>query len=71
MATKQQTLMDERSCLNRAAPEELIFVLRAKDPCAPATVRLWAALAAGKHEDDKVEEALAWAVAAEEQRDSL
>lgn len=41
------------SCLNKAAATEPIFVLRASDPLFAQTVRLWAAMAHGVHEDDK------------------
>lgn len=44
MATKAQTLADPQSCLNRAADDEEIFVLRANDPLAPLTVAEWARL---------------------------
>jgi hypothetical protein len=58
MSTKQRLLHDPASCLNKAAPTEPVFLLRANDPCAAATVRLWAAMAHGLHEPDKVDEAL-------------
>lgn len=57
MSTKAETLRDPMSCLNRASPIEPIFVLRAKDPIAAQVIRLWAAMAAGVHEDDKITEA--------------
>lgn len=40
---KQDELANPESCLNRAASDEPIFVLRANDPCAPMAVRNWAA----------------------------
>lgn len=49
--------MDEpTSCLNKARPEEPLFVLRAKDPEAPDTVRTWAnnARTRGTHEPEKI-----------------
>jgi hypothetical protein len=48
------------SCLTKAVDDEPVFVLRAKDPCAPATIRCWAnhATAAGLHEPEKVARAL-------------
>lgn len=51
---KREEVNDPQSCLNRAAPDELVFVLRGHDVCAPAVVRLWAELriAKGKNERD-------------------
>lgn len=54
---KKNELIEPSSCLNKAGPEEPIFVLRAKDPAAPATIRLWAAMATGIHEPEKLKEA--------------
>lgn len=58
---KQQTLADPASCLNKADTLEPVFVLRAKDPLAPQTVRHWATMSRGRHEDAKLDEALKWA----------
>lgn len=58
---KSLELSDPGSCLNKAAPDEPVFVLRAKDLKAAQAVRLWAAMAVGCHEDDKISEALALA----------
>lgn len=58
MALKQSELRNPSSCLNKAAPNEPIFVLRAKDPLAPQTLRLWAAMSGLAHEQFKIEEAL-------------
>lgn len=55
---KKDELANPRSCLSRAAPEEPIFVLRGKDALAAQTVRLWAAMALGRHEPDKIVDAL-------------
>lgn len=44
MATKAKELKD--GCLSRAADDEPVFVLRAKDIVAPAAVRGWCELAA-------------------------
>lgn len=61
--------MDPESCLNRAAADEPVFVLRAKDLCAPAIISMWCALRvfAGKNErsDPQVLEALELAAAME------
>lgn len=58
------------SCLNKARAEEPLFVLRAKDPLAPAVVRTWAnnAEATGAHEPEKIAEARALADAMDEYR---
>lgn len=42
MSIKSVELSNPNSCLNRAAPDEPVFVLRANDPCAPRIVRQWA-----------------------------
>lgn len=54
---KQLELSTPTSCLNKAAPDEPVFVLRAKDPLAPITVRHWATMSEGKHEPAKLAEA--------------
>lgn len=53
MAIKRDEVADPNSCLNRAADDEPVFVLRAKDPLAAKLVEDWAAraLLAGLHED--------------------
>lgn len=58
------------SCLNKARAEEPLFVLRAKDPEAPDTVRTWAnnARTRGTHEPEKIAEAFAAAEAMETYR---
>lgn len=47
--------------MNKAASDEPLFILRAKDPLAAQTVRLWAAMAAGHptHDGEKVSSAMA------------
>jgi len=55
---KRAELATQTSCLNKADPEEPIFVLRANDPLAAQAVRLWAAMAHNVHEPEKVAEAL-------------
>ena len=55
---KKEELRRNNSCLNRASAEEPIFVLRAKDPAAPQTIRLCAAMSEGLHEAEKLNEAL-------------
>lgn len=59
---KFKELATPTSCLNKAAYDEPVFVLRAKDPLAPQTVLLWAEMAAGGlHEPAKINEAIALA----------
>ncbi len=48
---------DNNSCLNKAAADEPIFVIRAKDIVGAETVRHWAAIAALRHEPEKIAEA--------------
>lgn len=38
---KQDELTNPRSCLNKASPTEMLFVLLARDPAAAGTVRFW------------------------------
>lgn len=54
---KQQMILTPNSCLNRANPEEPIFVLRANDPSAPQIVRLWAEANVNVQSEDKRGEA--------------
>lgn len=53
------------SCLNRALPDELLFIILGRDIAAPATVRFWAServrLRKNKWSDAKIIEALEWA----------
>ena len=44
MPTKSEVLADPNSCLNKAADDEPIFVLRAQDVTAAKTIRDWAQL---------------------------
>ena len=64
MTIKRYELADPNSCLNRAADDEPIFVLRAKDPLAAKSVEDWAARAvlSGLH-DDKAKAAYRFAQA--------
>lgn len=63
MALKRDEIKDPNSCLNRAADDEPIFVLRGKDPLSAKLVRTWAAgaLLEGHHEDDKIKAAWRYA----------
>ena len=62
-------LGDPTSCLNRAADDEPLFVLRAKDRCAPGAIRAWCAarVIKGKNteDDQQIRQALAIAEAME------
>lgn len=57
---KKDELAHPTSCLNKAADDEPVFVLRAKDVLAPTVVACWAALAMreGVHEQARIEEAM-------------
>ncbi len=66
---KMDDLASRNSCLNKAASDEPVFVLRAKDPLAAQTGRRWATMAANAHEAEKVNEAMALADAMDEWRD--
>lgn len=65
MAIKRDEISDPNSCLNHAAADEPIFVLRAKDPLAAKLVEEWAARAVltGHHEDEKIRAAYRFAQA--------
>lgn len=54
---KKDELLSSTSCLNKAADDEPIFVLRAADPVAAATIKHWATMAQGHHEPQKIIEA--------------
>lgn len=55
---KRLELSEPMSCLNKAHPDEPVFVLRAKDPMAPMTLRHWATMAMGTHEEAKRKSAM-------------
>ncbi len=55
---KMEELTDMNSCINKAADDEPIFVLRANDPLAPTVIDYWANMAeGGDHEEWKIKEA--------------
>jgi hypothetical protein len=70
MALKRDEISDPNSCLNRAADDEPIFILRAKDPLAAKLVEEWAAKAVLEqaHEDPKIQAAYRFAQAMKEWR---
>lgn len=59
---KNFELNDSTSCLNRAGENEMLFVLRSRDVCAPETIRDWChrRILRGKNklEDPQIQEAL-------------
>jgi len=71
MATKQEEIDNPDSCWNKAEPDEMIFVILARDKAAPATLRKWAdeRLAEGLNGpmDQKIINARAAAATMEEQ----
>ena len=48
---KRDELSNSNSCINRAADDEPVFVLRAHDPAAPEIVREWADAYASRKEE--------------------
>lgn len=61
---KRDELSDKTSCLNKAADEELLFVLLERDPAACVAVRAWIGerirLGLNKREDAKILSAEKW-----------
>ena len=59
---KARELDHPQSCLNKAAEDEPLFVLRAKDLSAPETIRFWVEsrkrLRLNAYYDDQLNEAL-------------
>lgn len=59
---KLAELSDQQSCLNRAQPTELVFVLLGRDVAAPKAIREWCAerVRLGKNawDDEQICEAL-------------
>lgn len=72
---KSLELTSVDSCLNRALPEEYIFVMLARDIAAPAAIRAWceARIVAGKNHrgDAQISEALRLAEKMEAQNIAL
>lgn len=69
---KVDELFKRGSCLNRAQDDEMVFVLLARDSCAPAAIRFWCGkrILDGKNRltDPQIVEALACADRMEEER---
>jgi hypothetical protein len=61
---KSDELADPTSCLNKAADDEPVFVIRAKDVCAVATILAWInyRIESGKNRpgDSEMREAYQW-----------
>lgn len=70
---KAENLISRNSCLNKAKIGEPLFILRANDPIAAQTVRLWATMAqgVGQHSEEKIASALRLADDMDKWRDSL
>ncbi len=68
---KDAELSNPISCMNRAEPTEMTFVLLGRDNCAPETIRHWCLLrvAKGKNtwDDEQIQEALACALVMEDE----
>jgi hypothetical protein len=61
---KREELTNPASCLNRAAEDEMLFVLLGRDAAAPAAVRAWIAerirLGKNKADDPQIRDAEEW-----------
>jgi hypothetical protein len=70
---KSKELSDPQSCLNKARPDERLFVLLARDSAAPETIRYWVQrrlwLGKNKREDPQIVEALDCARLMEHEQD--
>ena len=58
---KQDELVDPNSCMSRAKPGEMVFVLLARDKAAPKAIRAWIVerirLGLNKLDDPQIREA--------------
>lgn len=67
---KREELTNPDSCISRANPDEMTFVLLARDVCAPAVIGFWVQerIRLGKNQwsDPQITEALSCARAMEE-----
>jgi len=69
---KEQELTDPNSCLSKAMPGEMVFVLLGRDPDAPAAIRDWAAYREWRDaRDPKVLEARGCANLMEQERPEI
>lgn len=66
---KREEKANPESCWNKAADNELVFVIRAHDITAPDVVRYWVSrrIDCGKNKfcDLEIQEAIAWAESVE------
>lgn len=66
---KSQELADKTSCINKAADDEPVFVLRASDITAPDVIEFWvtnAVLKGARLTQDKLDHAVAMVIAMRE-----
>ena len=72
---KSLELSDPTSCLNKALPEEVVFVILARDPSATAAIKAWAEdrvrKGLNKEDDPQIVEAFDCAVAMIDSRASI
>jgi hypothetical protein len=70
---KINELQDPNSCLNKAKPREMLFVLIGHDVCGPEVIRFWCEkrIERGKNKpgDPQIREALLCAIAMEEDQE--
>ena len=71
---KEEELNNPTSCLNRAADNEMLFVLMGKDLATPETIRFWCKkrieLGKNKVDDEQIINAQKYAFEIEMERDS-
>lgn len=71
---KDEELTNPASCMSRAKPQEMTFVLLGRDVASPETIRFWAArrieLGKNKPDDPQITEALRCAETMEAERGS-
>ena len=69
---KHEELINPASCMSRANPDEMVFVLLGRDLAAPAAIRAWADVRVitgkNRYEDPQIQEALACAETMERER---
>lgn len=72
---KRDELTNPQSCMNRAADDEMTFVLLARDSAAPHAIRCWVAerIGQGKNtaDDPQIVEAMECARRMEQQRSTM
>lgn len=72
---KKDEMLNPASCLNRANPDEMLFVLLARDAAAPATIRFWinerVRLRKNQHDDTQITEAIECAIRMEMYRGAI